>query len=53
MMDPNMRTIAIEITGYDFENPEHYPGEQQIANVVGVVWAVMKRYGIPAMNIWA
>lgn len=50
-MDPNMRTIAIEITGYDFENPEHYPSEQQIANVVGVVWAVMKRYRIPAMHI--
>jgi len=51
VMDPNMRTIAIEITGYDFESPEHYPGDQQIANVIGVVWAVMKRYGIPAMNI--
>ncbi len=50
-IDPNLRTISIEVTGYDFENPEHYPSEQKIANVVGVVWAIMKRYGISAANI--
>jgi len=50
-LDPNMRTIAIEITGYDFENPAHMPDEQQVANVVGLVWAIMKRYGIPASNL--
>src|SRR3990172_6750047 len=50
-LDPNMRTIAIEITGYDFENPAHMPEEQQVANVVGLVWAIMKRYGIPASNL--
>lgn len=50
-LDPNMRTIAIEIAGYDFENPEHYPVDQKIANVVSVVWAIMKRYGIPASNL--
>ncbi|OGO12080.1 MAG: hypothetical protein A2Y53_09380 [Chloroflexi bacterium RBG_16_47_49] len=49
--DPNMRTIAIEITGYDFENLVHFPSEQQIANVLSVVWAVMKRYGIPASDL--
>ena len=50
-LDPNMRTIAIEIAGYDFENPEHYPADQKIANVVSLVWAVMKRYGIPSSNL--
>ena len=48
-VDPNMRTIAIEITGYDFENQS--PSDQQTANVLSVVWAVMKRYGISASNI--
>lgn len=50
-MDPNMRTIAVEITGYDFENPEKRPSSGQIANVVSVVWAIMRRYGIFAINI--
>lgn len=49
--DPNMRTIGIEIAGYDFDNPEHMPSEQKIANVVGLVWALMKRYGIPASHL--
>jgi hypothetical protein len=51
LVDPNMRTIAIEITGYDFDNPHHYPSDQKIANVLSLVWAVMKRYRIPASNI--
>ena len=50
-MDPNMRTIAIEICGYNFENAENQPEEQKIANVLAVVWAVMQRYGIRASNI--
>jgi len=50
-LDPNMRTIAIEITGFDFENPANMPGEQQVANVVGLIWAVMKRYRIPSSNL--
>jgi hypothetical protein len=50
-MDPNMRTIAIEICGYDFEHAENQPDEQKIANVLSVVWAVMQRYGIRASNI--
>lgn len=50
-IDPNQCTIAIEICGYDFEHPAHFPTEQQIANVVSVVWATMKRYGIQAVNI--
>ena len=51
-IDPNMRTIAIEMTGYDFENREHYPANQQIANAVSVIWAVMRRYGITANNLF-
>ncbi len=50
-MDPNMNTIAIEITGHDFDLPAYRPDDQQIANVIGVVWAVMKRYRISALNI--
>jgi len=50
-LDPNMRTIAIEVTGFDFDQARLMPGEQKLANVVGLVWAIMKRYGIPASNI--
>jgi hypothetical protein len=50
-VDPNLRTIAIEITGYDFDSAHHFPTDQQIANVLGVVWAVMKRYRIPASHL--
>lgn len=47
-IDPNRRTIAIEITGYNFEKPDGYPSQQKIANVVSLVWALMRRYRIPA-----
>ena len=50
-LDPNQRTIAIEITGYDFDSIDHRPSDQKIANVLSVVWALMKRYNIPARNI--
>jgi N-acetylmuramoyl-L-alanine amidase len=50
-LDPNLRTIAIEVCGYDFEHPQHFPPDQQIANLVSVVWALMKRYDIEAVNI--
>ena len=52
VIDPNMRTIAIELTGYDFENSVHYPSQQQIANTVSVIWALMRRYGISANNLF-
>jgi hypothetical protein len=48
---PHKRTIGVEITGYDFDNPEKYPGPQKIANVVSLIWALMKRYRISANNI--
>jgi hypothetical protein len=50
-VDPNYRTIAIEITGSDFDNPDHHFPSQKIANVLSVVWAVMKRYGIRAIDV--
>jgi hypothetical protein len=50
-LDANMRTIAIEIAGYDFENPAHFPSPQKIANVLGLVWALMRRYRIPASGL--
>lgn len=49
--DPNAETLAIEICGYDFENPIHWPSDQQIANVVALVWALMKRYHVRASDI--
>ncbi|GAG19324.1 unnamed protein product, partial [marine sediment metagenome] len=51
-IDPNMHTIAIEMSGYDFENQEHFPANQQIANSVSVIWAVMRRYSITANNLF-
>jgi hypothetical protein len=51
-IDPNMRTISIEMTGYDFENRPHFPSKQQIANTISVVWALMRRYNITANNIF-
>lgn len=50
-VDANTRTLAIEITGRDFDSPGHSPGNQQKANTVGVIWALMRRYGIRASNI--
>lgn len=50
-VDPNMRTIAVEITGCDFDTPSGFPSEQKIANVISVVWALMKRYQIPASHL--
>lgn len=51
VVEPNLRTIGIEVCGYDFENEEHAPSVQKIANVVSLVWALMKRYNISAMNL--
>lgn len=50
-IDPGWRTIAIEITGFDFDDPGTTPDSQQMANVLGVIWAVMKRYKISALDI--
>jgi len=50
-MDANTRSLAIELTGCYFDTPSHSPTNQQIANVVGVVWALMRRYSIKASNI--
>jgi hypothetical protein len=49
--DQNMRTIAIEIAGYDFDNPARWPSEQKISDVLALVWSLMKRYGILASNL--
>jgi hypothetical protein len=50
-VDPNFRTIAVEITGSEFDDPDHYLPAQKIANVVSVVWALMKRYHIRAIDV--
>lgn len=47
----HLQTIAIEITGHHFDHPDHYPSPQKIANVVSVVWSVMKRYKIQSKDI--
>jgi hypothetical protein len=50
-LDPNYRTIAIEMAGADFEQESHFPSTQQLANVLGLLIALMRRYRIPALNI--
>lgn len=50
-LDQNKRTLAVEITGFDFENPTHFPPPQQIANVLSLVWALMKRYRVRAVDV--
>lgn len=50
-VDPNTRTISIEITGLKFDNPEYFPIDQQISNLVSLIWAIMKRYSISSLNI--
>jgi len=50
-IDPGWRTIAIEITGFNFDDLKMAPGTQQIANVLAVIWAVMKRYQIAGLDI--
>ena len=49
--NPNKRSIGVEISGSFFDSPENMPSNQKIANVVSTVWAIMKRYDIPALNI--
>lgn len=50
-LDPNYTTIAIEISGSDFDNPDYDQNGQQIANVVGLLWALMRKYNISAQKI--
>jgi hypothetical protein len=49
--DTNFHTIAIEMAGYNFEHPQYSPPEQQLANALAVIWAVMRRYSIRACDI--
>ena len=51
VIDPNLRTIAVDVTGYDFDAPGSLPGMQKIANTTALVWALMKRYRIRAVDI--
>jgi hypothetical protein len=50
-LDPNMRSLAVELTGRDFDSREHYPPDQQIANTIAVVAALMRRYQVPGSSI--
>jgi hypothetical protein len=50
--DPNYRTIAIELAGSNFDEPGNLPSEQQMANAVSMVCAVMKRYQISILNVF-
>ncbi len=49
--DWNYQTLAIEVTGSYFDRPDQWPGEQQIANLVGLVAALMRRYHIQAVDV--
>lgn len=46
---PNSRSIGIEVTGSHFDTRP--PGPQQVANVLGLMKAIMLRYKIPAENV--
>ena len=50
-LDPNYRTIAVEMTGANFDKFGNEPAEQEIANVVSLIYALMMRYKISALNI--
>jgi hypothetical protein len=50
-IDPNYYTLAIEMDGYDFDNPDHFPPAQQTANLLGLLWALMERYQLPASAV--
>lgn len=50
-IDPGWRTIAVEVTGKDFDGPSSYPSAQKIANVLALTCAVMKRYAISALDV--
>lgn len=49
--EPNQRTIAIELTGHAFDDPDRQPSDQQVANLIAVIAALMRRYQIPVKNI--
>jgi len=51
LRDVNEHTLAIEVTGAYFDSPGSFPSVQKTANVLAVVWAMMKRYRIPANHI--
>ena len=51
VIDPNKRTIAIEVTGTDFDSPGKLPAVQKIANTAALTWAVMKKYRIRATDV--
>lgn len=50
-VDPNMRSLGIEITGRDFDAAQTALPDQQVANVVAVVAALMLRYNIRGSNL--
>jgi hypothetical protein len=51
LLDPNYRTIAIELTGFNFDQDRNFPSAQKIANTISLVCALMKRYQIPIQNL--
>ncbi len=51
VIDPNARSIAIEVSGHDFDGESTFPGIQKIANTAALVWALMRRYQIRANDV--
>jgi hypothetical protein len=50
-VDPNMRSLGLEITGRDFDSLQGRPPDQQVANTVAVVAALMRRYGVRGSSV--
>ncbi len=51
VIDPNMRSLGIELTGRDLDAPGSYPSDQQVANTVALVAALMRRYQVRGSNL--
>jgi hypothetical protein len=51
VVDPNMRSLGIELTGRDLDTPGSYPSDQQVANTVALVAAMMRRYQVLGSNL--
>ena len=51
VINPNQRSIAVEISGHRFDDLSRTLTTQKIANVLAVSQAIMKRYNIRAVDV--
>jgi murein DD-endopeptidase MepM/ murein hydrolase activator NlpD len=51
-VDPNWYTYSLELSGRRFDDSASHPPDQEVANTLSVVWALMKKDNIPSTNVW-